>query len=761
MPALNFNDLNNGKKDLDHLAEVATSINLTATDRLGVVKPTLRGAINTLKAFNVRGAFVGGAAYAIKDVYTSNGVSYVALADHVSTDVAADLAAGKVSVHQGATREELSAPTGADSIGFIATGAGSVKRTLLDRGYDTVSAFDFFTPQQIANVRNGVVTDITAALQAACNSFPVYPGLVNLPPGNFRLSSPIVMATRGLRVRGASRYGTYLTAADGATFDMLRIAAQQCEVSGIIFRPGSAAQVPIRVYAGRANVYDNYLLSATNNAGIGILLTDTNPDTNAFVPGAYNHTIKNNIIGDSNFAFANGIYETSAQGITASRFVENTILSDRPIQINKGGGNTYRDNLLQSSTGTATTKAGVGITLGAGVVGEKIQGNYIELFLAMIETRNTDSTYQIFHATANHNDNCTAAVADAGAKNYVIEDAVGKVVNNYGWSTRYTSTQWGVNAVGGKNTFGADSSGNCFLGASSGASHIINRSGSTEGTVTLNFQYNGNSMGYMQDARLGAGNGANTCLSLNANSATNRTINAKGTVNASGADYAEYMRKADLVGTIAKGQIVGINANDEITDRWADAVAFAVKSTDPSYVGGDTWAANLGLRPMMPTYIEPEYVGIIAGRAPVEPEKTGDEERDRIAADNYVKAMSDWAGVRRQEQIDRAEYAELCDQTKAAYARAMANWETETAAYDEAHETARATVDRIAFAGRVPVNVYGAVPGQYIVPVRDGDAIKGNPMSEADMTIGDYMRAVGKVSAIESDGRARIIVKVA
>jgi hypothetical protein len=330
------------------------------------------------------------------------------------------------------------------------------------------------------------------------------------------------------------------------------------------------------------------------------------------------------------------------------------------------------------------------------VTGEKIFGNYFELYLAMIELRNTDNTYQLCHAIGNHNDNCTAAVSDAGAKNYVIEDTVGKVENRNGWSTRY-STTWGVNTQSGVNTFGADSSGNCFLGAASGASHIINKVGSTEGAVVMNWQAAGVSIGYIQDARGGTINGANTWLAMNKHSTTSRSINAAGTVNTSGADYAEYMLKAQGCGVIAKGQIVGINSNGEITDQWAASLTFATKSTNPSFVGGDMWFTTP--RPEAPT-----------------------SEDDAEAHAKYDQAMAAW---------------------------------------EAALEAARQQVDRIAFAGQIPVNVQGATPGQYIVPVQDGDGIKGIAKNEADMTLREYMRAVGKVIAIEPDGRALVIVKVA
>ena len=166
-------------------------------------------------------------------------------------------------------------------------------------------------------------------------------------------------------------------------------------------------------------------------------------------------------------------------------------------------------------------------------------------------------------------------------------------------------------------------------------------------------------------------NGAACGFSLGRNSSTLRSINAGGTVNAAGTDYAEYMVKASSF-TVAKGDVVGVNAQGKLTNVFANAIAFVVKSTDPSYVGGDTWGVEL----------------------------EGDE-----------------------------------------------------------LETARQTVDRIAFSGQVPVNVTGATAGQYIIPVNDNGAIKGQAVSNP--TFEQYQIAVGKVIAIESDGRAKIIVKVA
>lgn len=203
------------------------------------------------------------------------------------------------------------------------------------------------------------------------------------------------------------------------------------------------------------------------------------------------------------------------------------------------------------------------------------------------------------------------------------------------------------------------------------------------------------------------GNAAPCALLLSNNTTTGRSINAGGTINASGADYAEYLIKAPRCDTIAPGQLIGIDVLGQLTDHWDHAIAFAVKSTDPCMVGGDSWARHLGNRP-----------------DPVE----------RILPTETVPGESDEEWAARQAP---------------------------GLAFDAALETARQTVDRIAFSGQVPCNVQGANPGQYIVPVQAGDGIVGVAVSEDDLTFKQYLRAIGKVIAIEDDGRARIIVKVA
>ena len=222
-----------------------------------------------------------------------------------------------------------------------------------------------------------------------------------------------------------------------------------------------------------------------------------------------------------------------------------------------------------------------------------------------------------------------------------------------------------------------DTSGNLLVGTTTSQGRLtVQTATTTAGTRMAAFaDANGRFSGFYEGADGTTFNAANTVLGVRSTTGTGRSINASGTVNASGADYAEYMTKAgDFV--VSKGDVVGINQQGLLTNVFAEAVSFVVKSTSPSYVGGDTWGGGF------------------------------------------------------EDDL-------------------------------EALEAARQKVDRIAFAGQVPVNVLSATPGQYIVPVEDNGGIRGVAKNEADLTLTEYMRAVGKVIAIETDGRAKIIVKVA
>jgi len=195
---------------------------------------------------------------------------------------------------------------------------------------------------------------------------------------------------------------------------------------------------------------------------------------------------------------------------------------------------------------------------------------------------------------------------------------------------------------------------------------------------------------------------------INKQSGTGRSVNAAGTFNANGGDYAEYIRKKDVDMVINKGDIIGINSNAQLTNVFSESVTFVVKSTDPCLVGCDTWGSDLDMYgPKKPTELKSDAS---------------------------------------EEEIN-------------SYNLELQNYETEKLIWEEQHENARKPYDRIAFCGQVPVNVYNATPGQYIIPKQTDDDTISYELTNTP-TFEQYQISIGKVIKIQEDGRAWIIVKI-
>lgn len=315
-----------------------------------------------------------------------------------------------------------------------------------------------------------------------------------------------------------------------------------------------------------------------------------------------------------------------------------------------------------------------------------------------------------------------------------------------------------------------DASGHLLAGASSGSCHRMTKAGAAGTQILLIGSSSHGASFYAADA-FGA-SGAACAQDIGKNNTSGRSINAGGTINASGADYAEYMFKEEACGAVSKGDIVGVDTEGKVTDKWSSAVSFLVKSTDPSYVGGDVWGTEdaLGVaRPEEPQFTPPQYEGLQhPGEAPIEPAAVA-EDADEAAQAGHARAMEAYLAA--AVEYERALSAHLQDmaahQARVEIAKQLfdtATYPTYLAAlatFNQALEYARQKVDRIAYAGQVPVNVWGATPGDYIVPVQDGDGIKGVAVAEDDLSFAQYRKAVGIVQNILPDGRANIRVKVA
>jgi hypothetical protein len=295
-----------------------------------------------------------------------------------------------------------------------------------------------------------------------------------------------------------------------------------------------------------------------------------------------------------------------------------------------------------------------------------------------------------------------------------------------------------------------DTNGNLLVGTATGSNHSVRKNVTSGGLIFGIGPVAGESHRfYAADA--GGASSAITVYALDKMASTGRSINAAGTVNASGADYAEYMTKAPACSAIVKGSIVGVNAVGQLVDKWADAFSFRVKSTDPSYVGGDVWGSEEAIgaaRPQEPQFVAPSYEGVAhPGNAPAEGATDDERLAYAIALSQFNEAQQAHAAVvgAAQQQFDTV--------VMRAYAAALADFEQKL-------EAARQKVDRIAFCGQVPVNVLGAAPGQYVVPVQDGEGIGAQLVNKSSMTLAQYLSAVGRVQNILPDGRANVVVKV-
>jgi hypothetical protein len=235
-------------------------------------------------------------------------------------------------------------------------------------------------------------------------------------------------------------------------------------------------------------------------------------------------------------------------------------------------------------------------------------------------------------------------------------------------------------------------------------------------------------------------NSNNTILRLGKNGTTSRSINAAGTVNASGADYAEYERNNGL--TIQKGDIVGFKEDGTLTNVYAEAIRFGIKSTNPSYVGGDDWFTDE--RPQPPAFDAPLYAGIEEPNLPLPDASEEEVYAHRLALLDHNVAIQAWKAS--------------CDVALGIYENAtLPAYETALKAFHNKLDCARSKVDRVAYSGKVPVNVQGAVPGQYIIAAESVDGgIVGSPI--ASPSFEQYRMAVGRVNRILDDGRAEVAV---
>ena len=240
--------------------------------------------------------------------------------------------------------------------------------------------------------------------------------------------------------------------------------------------------------------------------------------------------------------------------------------------------------------------------------------------------------------------------------------------------------------------------------------------------------------------------GTQTILGVRQATTTGRSINAAGTINASGADYAEYELKSNKCGDIAKGDIIGFNKKGQVVDTFADAISFGVKSTNPNLVGGDNWGVDEGEPPIPPVeHQDPVIHG-------TEPEELSPTEKDQTKHRKRKAEREAWKNKIDKFDKDHKRY-------KKEYEVAYAKYEKDLEKYHSKLNKRRAKYDRIAYCGKVPVNgIKDAKVGDYVVPIEVDGGIGGKAVQDPDFA--QYKLAVGQVKRILDDGRPEIVVRM-
>jgi hypothetical protein len=282
------------------------------------------------------------------------------------------------------------------------------------------------------------------------------------------------------------------------------------------------------------------------------------------------------------------------------------------------------------NTGTSTIDASNQRLQVYGAIRQDVLGvSYGEGMIMNFPANGTNYGGLFFHSTATPLATVGASSIKWGINyNYTPEDGVG--AGNLAFVNANTTTMMNI------------TSGGCvYIGKGWGATnHRINLQKPQGCTILVVSGYSSSSNdSVIISAASGAGyNGALTVMGVTTNSSTGRSISAGGSITGGGNDYAEYIVKRNDAGCIQKGQIAGIDSCKLLTDKWSLACSFVVKSTDPSFVGGDSWDKHIGNRPQQTTCItDEEFAPILA-----EYENNLEEARnkvDRIAFSGQVPVI--------------------------------------------------------------------------------------------------------------------------
>lgn len=271
MPAITSLDLSNAKLDVDHIAAIATSLQPTATDRLGHIKNTVMGAVSTIMAFNDRGSWSSGTSYSVKDLVrvTVSSVSswYVAVVPHISgisfsTDIDT-----KWRLYQGVTSGDLLSFDITSRLGYAANFSGAVPQNLQSHLWAMNKSLS-----NAGCVGDG--SDESAKITAILNSGATE---VYIPDGVFVCKGIVVTSSTLRKIYGP---GT-LKLANGANtflinFNGTKNLTVECTLDGNkLNQSGGANREPIMINILASSSGTNLLRCIIKNAYIGAAINNS------------------------------------------------------------------------------------------------------------------------------------------------------------------------------------------------------------------------------------------------------------------------------------------------------------------------------------------------------------------------------------------------------------------------------------------------------------------------------------------------------
>jgi hypothetical protein len=229
---------------------------------------------------------------------------------------------------------------GAAMVGFRQSGVGAVWRSVYDELRTQI------TPYQFGAINGGIV-DATDALQAAIDSLGSNPGVINLPPGRFRITRKVRVRHNRQHIIGAGSWATQILFAPTASGSCIELNA-----GGSVLFQGSVKGIS---FYSDDSTYTKTAIEMVDTSGY--LIDDI------VVGGGVE------AVSGSYFWAGNGSRGIWTRGREACKLSRLYIYADKPIQISANPNNSiscdhfhFEDTYLGASGACVTIDSGVNVT---------------------------------------------------------------------------------------------------------------------------------------------------------------------------------------------------------------------------------------------------------------------------------------------------------------------------------------------------------------------------------------------------------------